>query len=71
MPSNFEVSHKRMNSQIRRLSKKPKLLGEYDSVIHNQDQLATIERVGKDELSLSCKMHYIPHLQKRRGLILE
>ena len=50
-----------MNSQMRHLSKKPEFFGEYDSMIKNQDQLATIEKVGKDELSSRSKMHYIPH----------
>ncbi|XP_028404089.1 uncharacterized protein LOC114526762 [Dendronephthya gigantea] len=61
LPSNYEVSIKRMKGQIRRLTKDPELLSEYDAIIKNQEQVGIIERVSKDEIGPDSKVHYIPH----------
>ena len=60
--TNYELSLKRMKGQIRRLSKDPRLLGEYDSIIKAQEEAGIIERVSSSQGSNpDSKVHYIPH----------
>ncbi|XP_046862618.1 uncharacterized protein LOC124456128 [Xenia sp. Carnegie-2017] len=62
LPTNYDLSLKRMKGQIRRLGKNPELLKEYDTIIKAQEELGIIERVGKDSVINShAKIHYMPH----------
>lgn len=60
LPSNYELSLSRMNSQIRKLRKEPEVLEEYDAVIKEQLASGVIETV--TELEKADRVHYIPHL---------
>ena len=60
LPSNYELSLSRMNSQIRKLRKEPEVLEEYDAVIKEQLASGVIETV--TELEKADQVHYIPHL---------
>jgi hypothetical protein len=62
LPTNYDLSLKRMKGQIKRLSKDPELLGEYDSIIKAQQEAGIIERVSSSNcVSSASKVHYIPH----------
>lgn len=60
LPSNYELSLSRMNSQIRKLRKEPEVLEEYDAVIKDQLASGVIETV--TELENADQVLYIPHL---------
>jgi hypothetical protein len=62
LPTNYELSLKRMKGQIKRLNKDPVLLGEYDSIIKAQEEAGVIEKVSPNKvISPKSKVHYIPH----------
>ena len=62
LPTNYDLSFKRMKGQIRCLSKDRKLLGEYDSIIKTQEEAGSIERVSQSQSrNPDTKIHYIPH----------
>ena len=62
LPSNYDLSFKRMKGQIKRLSKDPALLAEYDSIIKAQEKTGIIEKVSPNEsISTESKIHYVPH----------
>ena len=62
LPSNYDLSFKRMKGQIKRLSKDPALLAEYDSIIKAQEKTGIIEKVSPNEsISNETKIHYVPH----------
>ena len=62
LPTNYDLSLKRMKGQLRRLGKDPKLLKDYDSIIKSQEEVGIIERV-KNHVAVNgeAKIHYIPH----------
>ena len=50
-----------MKGQIKRLSKDPALLAEYDSIIKAQEKTGIIEKVSPNEsISNETKIHYVP-----------
>ena len=59
LPSNYNISLKRLKGQLGRLKKEPEILEEYDSVIKEQLEKGIIEPV--IELERAEKIHYIPH----------
>ena len=62
LPSNYDLSFKRMKGQIKRLSKDPVLLAEYDTIIKTQEDKGIIERVSSNNtISPESKIHYVPH----------
>ena len=48
LPSNYDLSFKRMKGQIKCLSKDPELLAEYDSIIKAQEKTGIIEKVSSN-----------------------
>ena len=62
LPSNYDLSFKRMKGQIKRLSKDPVLLAEYDTIIKTQEEKGIIEKVSSSNaISPESKIHYVPH----------
>ena len=59
LPDNHANSLCRMKSQLKRLSKEPDLLKEYDAIIKEQVELGMVEPVAK--LEKANKVHYLPH----------
>ena len=59
LPSNYNISLKRLKGQLGRLKKEPEILEEYDSVIKEQLEKGIIEPV--IELERAEKIHYIPN----------
>ena len=62
LPTNYDLSFKRMKGQIKRLSKDPVLLAEYDRIIKTQEEEGIIEKVKPtDTIHPETKIHYVPH----------
>ena len=62
LPENRSLSQRRLQSLLKRLSRKPELLKEYDRVIKDQLDKGMIERVDQSEKVQPChQMHYLPH----------
>ena len=62
LPTNYDLSFKRMKGQIKRLSKDPVLLAEYDRIIKTQEEEGIIEKVKPtDTINPETKIHYVPH----------
>ena len=59
LPSNYNISLKRLKGQLGKLRKEPEILEEYDNVIKEQLEKGIIEPV--IELEKTEKIHYIPH----------
>ena len=59
LPDNYANSLGRMKSQLKRLSKEPELLEEYDAIIKEQVELGIVEPVA--ELEKANIVHYLPH----------
>ena len=59
LPSNYNISLKRLKGQLGKLRKEPEILEEYDGVIKEQLEKGIIEPV--IELEKAEKIHYIPH----------
>ena len=59
LSTNYDLSLSRMKGQIKRLSKEPEVLAEYDSIIKEQLSAGIIERV--TELESVERVRYIPH----------
>ena len=59
LPSNYNVSVKRLKGQLTKLRQQPDILQEYDHIIKEQLQSGIIEPVV--ELERSEKIHYLPH----------
>ena len=60
LPTNFDITLKRTQSTIMRLSREPELLKTYSSIIAEQEMRGFIEKV-KDSHQESDRVHYIPH----------
>ncbi|RUA05998.1 MAG: hypothetical protein DSY43_03210 [Gammaproteobacteria bacterium] len=59
LPDNYNISLRRLKSQVRRLEKESELLEEYSSIIRQQLNAGIIERV--IDLEKPGKVHYLPH----------
>ena len=59
-PTNFDITLKRTQSTIRRLSREPELLKTYSSIIAEQEMRGFIEKVKDTDLESDC-VHNIPH----------
>ncbi|XP_060588234.1 uncharacterized protein LOC132743696 [Ruditapes philippinarum] len=59
LPSNYNITKKRTECAIKRLSQKPQMLMKYNDIIQEQENRGFIERV--DESSRAKRVHYIPH----------
>ena len=59
LPSNYANSLSRMKSQIKRLTREPEVLKEYDLIIKDQLSSGIIKRV--TDLEGACKVHYLPY----------
>ena len=60
LPTNFDITLRRTQSTIRRLSREPELLKTYSSIIAEQEMRGFIEDVKDTDLE-SDRVHYIPH----------
>jgi len=49
LPTNYEVAKKRTESTVRRLSKDPEMLAQYNKIIQDQERRGFIERVEHEE----------------------
>lgn len=65
LPSNYEISKKRTENMIRRLSKEPGMLKKYNEIILEQEQSAFIEKVDMSSADTE-RVHYIPHHPVRK-----
>jgi hypothetical protein len=61
LPSNYELSVRRLTGLLRRLRKDPQLLQEYDAVIRDQIDKGIIEIVAESNSGDLVNTHYIPH----------
>jgi len=59
LPTNYDITKRRTESTIRRLSKEPHLLLKYDEIIKEHENLGFIEKI--DGVATSKRVHYIPH----------
>ena len=57
--ANHEVVKTRKESTVRRLSKDPDMIAQYNNIIEDQERFGFIERVEHEETS--TRLHYIPH----------
>jgi hypothetical protein len=60
LPSNIEITRRRTENAIRRLSDDPHLLHKCGDIIADQEQRGFIEKVD-DAMIRSDSAHYIPH----------
>ena len=68
LPSNYDLSFKRMKGQIKRLSKDPELLADYDTIIKAQEKTSIIEKVSPNEsISTETRIHYDHIMQFAQG----
>ena len=61
LPTNYELSLVRMKGQLKRLSREPEVLREYNSIIKEQLHEGIIEQVAELEQIETGRVHYIPH----------
>ena len=59
LPDNRTLAEQRVRSQLKRMSKQPELLKEYDNIIRQQEEQGIIEPV--PEKPDGDRIHYIPH----------
>ena len=59
LPTNYEIVKKRTESTVRRLSKDPEMLAQYNKIIQDQERRGFIERVEHEETT--TRLHFIPH----------
>ena len=59
LPTNYEISLMRLQSQLRKLRNDPQTLIEYDKIIREQENMGIVERVSALEKVDSC--HYLAH----------
>ena len=60
LPDNFENSVAKLSSQLKRHSREPDILREYDFIIQDQLQSGIIERVDRTKCPDVGKVHYLP-----------
>ena len=61
LPSNYQLSLKRLTGLFSRLRRDPPLLQEYDAVIQEQISKGIVEVVSGSELGDRGDTHYVPH----------
>ena len=61
LPSNFDLSKKRLNSLICRLRQDKEVLQDYDNIIKTQLQKGIIEEVDSKNIGIIGQTHYLPH----------
>ena len=61
LPTNHELSLKRLRGLLRRLKQDPDVLAEYDKTIREQLAMGVIERVEPGDVGEPGKVHYLPH----------
>ena len=64
LPTNYELSRKRLTGLLRRLRQTPEILKEYDSIIRTQLQEGIVELVREDaaaDRAIPPTQHYLPH----------
>ncbi|XP_053378634.1 uncharacterized protein LOC123538185 [Mercenaria mercenaria] len=59
LPTNYQITKRRTENTIRRLSAEPEILQKYGEIIAEQERRGFIEKV--DEDSQTTRVHYIPH----------
>ena len=60
LPSNYDLSQRRLVGLLKRLKQDPQILKEYDSIIQHQLQEGIIEEVEGNATSTRT-LHYLPH----------
>ena len=60
MPTNHELSPKRLKGLLRRLKQDPEILAEYDKTIRDQLTMGVIE-VSPEDKGVPGMVHYLPH----------
>ena len=60
LPTNYDLSRRRLTGLLRRLKQSPDILKEYDSIIQTQLKEGIIEVVKEDRTDLKA-VHYLPH----------
>ena len=61
LPTNYELSHKRLLGLLRRLREQPQVLQEYSSIIKGQLEQGIVEEVREPEAPVKGTVHYLPH----------
>ena len=61
LPTNYELSHKRLLGLLRRLREQPQVLQEYSSIIKGQLERGIVEEVREPEAPVKGTVHYLPH----------
>ncbi|XP_053380934.1 uncharacterized protein LOC123562061 [Mercenaria mercenaria] len=65
LPTNYNITKKRTESTIRRLSQEPDMLKKYGEIISEQERRGFIEKIN-DVAQTSNAVHYIPHHPVRK-----
>ena len=60
LPTNYQLSRRRLTGLLRRLRRTPEILKEYDFIIRSQLKHQIVEVVPEDEENASV-IHYLPH----------
>lgn len=60
LPTNYDLSRRRLTGLLRRLRQSPEVLKEYDSIIRTQLQDGIVELV-KEDVACAGVVHYLPH----------
>ena len=61
LPTNHELSLKRLRGLLRRLNQQPEVLAEYDKTIQEQRSKGIVERVETGDVGEPGRVHYLPH----------
>ena len=61
LPTNHELSLKRLLGLLRRLKQQPEVLAEYDKTIQEQRSKGIVERVEAGDVGEPGRVHYLPH----------
>ena len=60
LPTNYNLSRRRLTGFLHQLKQNPEILKEYNSIIQNELQQGIVEVVEEDGVS-SGMVHYLPH----------
>ena len=61
LPTNHELSLKRLHGLLRRLRQQPEVLAEYDKILREQIAKGIVERVVSRDVGEPGRVHYLPH----------